>query len=488
MKNMKKLVYFLILSFLALKSFSQSAEIRPNQGISVPQFTTVFINAMTTQPKGTVVFDKDINTMKYWTGTVWQSMGAGASSLGWTASGSDIVNSNIGNVGIGNSSPSEAKLVVNATTNTNAVFGSNGTGISLQKNYPTVGFNQYRDVANVQRYIGTGYAMGNFMDPGTGTMYWNAISTGASGATTPAETNAMKLTQNGALGPKSLEAPTSGLSMFGGNDISPIVSNTSNDGTLNITSSSGLLLSGGSFLALDRNSIQARGSSFGFGGGGFSKFESNLRLNPFGGKVGINSGSINLTANLEVYRAPTSNAGSAVFKGTTHYSHFHFGVNEDTYIRGGKDGGKVIINDIPNGNIELAGKVTVNQDLSAPQTGGLNLVPLGIFSYNLYYDNILPNGGSVTNEIGNITTGYTISADIGLDDDDVNFVINLNPTLTSGYTGVLAIGNPGFKGPNYVSKAQISNNLSNVYLNYTVDNILGRRLTTSGRVIVYGIR
>jgi hypothetical protein len=74
MKNMKKLVYVLILSFLALKSFSQSAEIRPNQGISVPQFTTVFINAMTTQPKGTVVFDKDINTMKYWTGTVWQSM------------------------------------------------------------------------------------------------------------------------------------------------------------------------------------------------------------------------------------------------------------------------------------------------------------------------------------------------------------------------------------------------------------------------------
>jgi hypothetical protein len=350
---MKKSIYILILSFLAFKSFSQSAEIRPNQGISVPQFTTVFINAMTTQPKGTVVFDKDLNTMKYWTGTVWQSMGAGASSLGWTASGSDIVNSNIGNVGIGASSPSEAKLVVNATTNTNAVFGSNGTGISLQKNYPTIGFNQYRDVANVQRYIGTGYAMGNFMDPGTGTMYWNAISTGASGATTPAETNAMKLTQNGALGPKSLEAPTSGLSMFGGNDISPIVSNTSNDGTLNITSSSGLLLSGGSFLALDRNSIQARGSSFGFGGGGFSKFESNLRLNPFGGKVGINSGSINLTANLEVYRASTSNAGSAVFKGTTHYSHFHFGVNEDTYIRGGKDGSAVIINDGGLGNVGI---------------------------------------------------------------------------------------------------------------------------------------
>jgi hypothetical protein len=276
---MKKLVisiltlfYFTITSLSwSGEAFAQSAEIRPNQGISVPQFTTVFINSMTSQPKGTVVFDKDLNTMKYWTGTLWQSMGAGGGT-GWTASGTNILNSNTGNVGIGTvtpiakvdistttasakgvqsiatgtnsraiygqvtnggfgvlgeafgsnaiggyfiadgststalkaetinngnaayfsapgggnaiitnegnvgigtSTPTQAKMVVNSPlgTNTTAVFGSDGTGISLQKNFPTIGFNQYRDPLNVQRYMGTGFAMSNFMDPTTGNMY-----------------------------------------------------------------------------------------------------------------------------------------------------------------------------------------------------------------------------------------------------------------------------------------------------------------------------
>jgi hypothetical protein len=381
---MNKSIYILILSFLALKSFSQSAEIRPNQGISVPQFTTVFINAMTTQPKGTVVFDKDLNTMKYWTGTVWQSMSAGAGT-GWTATGSDIANSNIGNVGIGASSPSEAKLVVNSpsSTYTNAVFGSNGTGISLQKNYPTIGFNQYRDLANVQRYIGTGYAMGNYLDPITGDMNWFSIPSGTAGAPVTTYNTILKLKNSGSLAPILLETPSSGLSMFGGNDISPIVSNNSSDGSLKISSYGGIPSSSSQEVLIDGSSIQSRGGSFSGGiGGFFIKSESNLRLNPFGGRVGINSGNATLSANLDVHRSPGNHAGTAVFRGTNHTSHFNYSTAEDTYIRSGKDGSKVIINDIPNGYIELAGKVTVNQDLSAPQTGGLNLVPLGIFSYN----------------------------------------------------------------------------------------------------------
>ncbi len=490
-------VILLFLFSFCLKTYGQSAEIRPNQGISVPQFTTAFINALTTQPKGTVVFDKDLNVMKYWTGSVWQSLGAGAGT-GWTASGSDIVNSNTGNVGIGTSNPVETKMVVNSasTSNTNAVFGSNGTGISLQKNWPTIGFNQYRDAANVQRYIGTGYAMGNFMDPTTGTMYWNAISTGTAGTVTPAETPTMKLSQSGALAPQSLEAPSTGLYAFGGKDISPIVTNTSDDGTLRVNStSSGIFLLGNSFLAIDRNSIQARGSNF--IGGTFSKFEKDLKLNPWGGKVGINSGNINLTANLEVYRSPTSNAGSAVFKGTTHYSHFHFGNNEDTYIRGGKDNSKVIINDIPNGavdiapsggNVTIGGYTTLNNDLVSPSTGSLNLVPIGIFSFNITYDNIVSNSGNVTNLAGNIATGgWSASAGYGVD-DDINFSINLNTAITNTFSSIIVIGDSGFRGPNYVSKAVLSNDKSNVYCNYTVDNIIGRSITSNGRVVVYGIR
>jgi trimeric autotransporter adhesin len=89
---MKKRILFLtltgIFSFLFQGQVNaQSAEIRPNQGVSVPQFTTAFITAMTTQPKGTVVFDKDLNVMKYWDGTAWQTMSGGSGGSGWALNG-----------------------------------------------------------------------------------------------------------------------------------------------------------------------------------------------------------------------------------------------------------------------------------------------------------------------------------------------------------------------------------------------------------------
>ncbi len=49
-----------------------------------------------------------------------------------------------GNVGIGNVTPTTAGLVVNKVVgNTNAVFGSATTGVSIQTNYPGIGFNTY---------------------------------------------------------------------------------------------------------------------------------------------------------------------------------------------------------------------------------------------------------------------------------------------------------------------------------------------------------
>jgi hypothetical protein len=105
-----------------------------------------------------------------------------------------------GNVGIGVASPSKAKLEIGTANTTTAIFGTTSTGISLQQNFPTIGFNQYRDGNNIQRYIGTGYAMGNFMAPTNGNMYWNAIPTGTAGNATPSETTIMTLTNTGNLG------------------------------------------------------------------------------------------------------------------------------------------------------------------------------------------------------------------------------------------------------------------------------------------------
>ncbi len=341
-------LFLLLLTLGIVKSYAQFAEIKPNQGISVPQFTTVFINALTTQPKGTVVFDKDLNVMKYWDGLTWQSMGANAAS-GWMGTGANLVNTNTGNVGIGLSNPSKAKFEIGTTNTTTAVFGSSSTGISLQQNFPTVGFNQYRDAGNVPRFIGMGYGLVNYLDPLTGTLNWNSTGTGAANTGTSAETSLMTLSKFGDLGIKYLSGPSNGISLSGGNSINAIGSSPLNYGSLQISSNDpGFPASFNQALLFDKNSIQSRSSSIIVGG---STTENNLRLNPFGGKVGINSGGINLTANLEVYRSPTSNAGSAVFKGTTHYSHFHFGNTEDTYIRGGKDGSAVIINDGGLGNV-----------------------------------------------------------------------------------------------------------------------------------------
>ena len=61
------------------------------------------------------------------------------------------------------------------------------------------------------------------------------------------------------------------------------------------------------------------------------------------GRVGI--GTPTPTAQLDVMRG-TAPDGTAIFRGTTHVSHFNYSTNENTYIRGGKNGSNVIINDI----------------------------------------------------------------------------------------------------------------------------------------------
>lgn len=131
--------------FVHLHAFSQSSTIIPNQGISVPQFPTSFISSMTTQSKGTVVFDNELNSIKYWDGTVWQNM---SSSNSWQNNGTDQYNTNIGNVGIGTQTPSY-KLTIDGglgLSESNIFYGSlsknaaNGALIINAKTSPSVLF------------------------------------------------------------------------------------------------------------------------------------------------------------------------------------------------------------------------------------------------------------------------------------------------------------------------------------------------------------
>lgn len=242
-------------------------------------------------------------------------------------------------------------IKIKTTQTTTGVFGTSSTGISLQQNWPTIGFNQYRDASNVQRYIGTGYAAGMYLDPTTGSLSWNTISSGTAGNTTLTEVPTMSLSTLGRLSINGLTAPANGIIVDGTTNITPIVSNSASDGALRIYSPmTGQVFTGSQFLDIDKEAIQARKvGTF----PNFTKSEQNLKLNPFGGNVGIGTSTDAITSTLYVKKSTNSPDGTAVIKGTTHFSHFHYGTNEDTYIRGGKDGSHVVLNDVPNGNVGI---------------------------------------------------------------------------------------------------------------------------------------
>lgn len=186
------------------------------------------------------------------------------------------------NVGIGISTPTRAKLEVNGVAGagaTSAIFGGDATGISLQRNWPTIGFNQYRDIVSPGsqgRYMANGFAAIQYFDPTTGAMAFDMFPGGTANLFTPAAKRAITILASG--------------------------------------------------------------------------------------NVGIRTGGSN-TASLYVIKG-TNFDGTAIFGGTQYGSYFNYSNTEDTYIRPGKDGAKVIINDVPNGKITLGGgtgRVGINE-------------------------------------------------------------------------------------------------------------------------------
>jgi hypothetical protein len=172
------------------------------------------------------------------------------------------------NVGVGTTTPTRAKLeVVGAygSGTTSGLFGSNSAGISLQGNWPTIGFNQYRDSVDPGsqgKYMTSGYAAIQSMDPASGTYFFDMFPGGPANSETPPGTRAITVAGNGNTGIRT--------------------------------------------TYLNASLVVARGEGF---------------------------------------------DGTAVFAGPTHWSHFNYSGNEDTYIRAGRDGGSVSINKIPTGSI-----------------------------------------------------------------------------------------------------------------------------------------
>jgi hypothetical protein len=91
------------------------------------------------------------------------------------------------------------------------------------------------------------------------------------------------------------------------------------------------------------------------------------------GNVGLGTTPL-INARLTVARG-TGSYGTAMFRGSTYASHINYNVNEDTYIRGGKAGSYVYLNDISGGQVLLGN----------PAATASSLVRVGINNPNPFY-------------------------------------------------------------------------------------------------------
>lgn len=110
------------------------------------------------------------------------------------------------NVGIFTTSPTRAKLEVSGVAGggaTSGIFGSDGAGISLQRNWPTIGFNQYRDnvfPGSTGKYMANGFAALQYFDPNSGTMAFDMFPSGTANSNTLNGIRALTILGNGNIG------------------------------------------------------------------------------------------------------------------------------------------------------------------------------------------------------------------------------------------------------------------------------------------------
>ena len=103
------------------------------------------------------------------------------------------------NVGIGTTTPTRARLELNGGVGrTAAIFGGDAPGVSIQKDYPAIGFNQYFD-ASASKFIGTGYANSMWQNPSTGQLNFDAFDYGSADATATG-TRVLSITRLGKIG------------------------------------------------------------------------------------------------------------------------------------------------------------------------------------------------------------------------------------------------------------------------------------------------
>lgn len=272
------------------------------------------------------------------------------------------------------------------------------------------------------------------------------------------------------------------------------------DGTIRIYSSGNVL--GRDFLTLDANSIQARNYNL-FAG----KAEIPLRINPFGGNVGVGlttpTAKLHVGGNMKIDGTNVLEFGAGVAGKNANagkIGYQTFGSNDALDIVGaGVTSNRKIKLWAENG-------VSLSNGLYSDQTANLNIVPIGIANFKKEFAFVSCIAFSSPIELNNIpsnlTQEETADTEWGTIDDKVWVQLKLNPALASQYSKVVAIGSTNFDGSTniwltgsgYINSIYSGiNRITSIDQYYkttvVVDDLpCGGSVIISGSVVFYGIK
>ncbi len=225
--------------------------------------------------------------------------------------------------------------------------------------------------------------------------------------------------------------------------------------------------------------------------------------------IGFTNPAAILGSRLEVLKGDGGTKGALTLYGTEHASEFYNFGQENVYIRGGKTGSNILLNNSPGlGNVgigtstptqklQVAGNVAIGNEMYSTATGGLNMVPIGVISY---YKTMNINSGTINltntnihvNEAGNLVIFSEISVNIATD-DTVTTTFTLDPAICSQYTKIIAVGSTGYRNTGAAFRDSFGIFTGGSYI-LTIEQIFDSLGTGSnnpifdGSFMIYGIK
>jgi hypothetical protein len=332
----------LIISTLSV--FSQQTAVMDPRSISVPRYTNLasIQSAILSPQVGMLVYNNATSSYWFYDGTNWQSIPTSSSNSPWLASGNNIYNNNIGNIGIGTSTPFSKLDILHG--------GGIGINVKSSSSVSTIDIDGASGGAEL-RLIHSGNLKWKLDNIPTSNNF-EIFEFGAS--------NVQRLLLQSGTGNLGIgqSNPSSKVDILHSGGSGLRVKSTSSFSTIDIDGSSGE-----SALRYYANGTQMwnlRNSSLNnnlelYENGGFLR----LTVQDATGNVGINED--NPLATLHVKTTQSGNT-TAIFQGTNVNSSFNRGPLESTFINGGLSNSESHINYQASGNVSIAnggGKVGI---------------------------------------------------------------------------------------------------------------------------------